>query len=84
MAIHSSIFVWEIPWTQEPSGLQSMGSKELHITESTVIAETGKGRLVSLLKVQIYHLQLNEDSGVSRARVTSNSLQFIGLEQIQA
>ena len=66
MAIHSSILVWEIPWTQEPSGLQSMGSKELDITESTVITETGKGRLVSLLKVQIYYLQLNEDSDVSK------------------
>ena len=26
MAIHSSILAWEIPWTEEPSGLQSMGS----------------------------------------------------------
>ena len=27
MATHSSILVWEIPWTEEPSGLQSMVSK---------------------------------------------------------
>ena len=25
MATHSSIFAWEIPWTEEPGGLQSMG-----------------------------------------------------------
>ena len=25
MATHSSILIWEIPWTEEPSGLQSMG-----------------------------------------------------------
>ena len=25
MATHSSIFAWEIPWTDEPGGLQSMG-----------------------------------------------------------
>ena len=25
MAIHSSIIVWEILWTEEPGGLQSMG-----------------------------------------------------------
>ena len=25
MATHSSILVWEIPWTEEPGGLQSMG-----------------------------------------------------------
>ena len=24
---HSSISVWEIPWTEEPGGLQSMGSQ---------------------------------------------------------
>ena len=28
MAIHSSILAWEIPWTEEPSGLQSMGSQK--------------------------------------------------------
>ena len=25
MATHSSILAWEIPWTEDPSGLQSMG-----------------------------------------------------------
>ena len=25
MATHFSILAWEIPWTEEPSGLQSMG-----------------------------------------------------------
>ena len=25
MATHSSILVWEIPWTEEPGGLQTMG-----------------------------------------------------------
>ena len=28
MATHSSILVWRIPWTEEPTGLQSMGHKE--------------------------------------------------------
>ena len=27
MATHSSIFAWKIPWTEEPGGLQSMGSQ---------------------------------------------------------
>ena len=26
-AIHSSILAWEIPWTEEPGGLQSMGQQ---------------------------------------------------------
>ena len=28
METHSSILAWEIPWTEEPDGLQSMGSHE--------------------------------------------------------
>ena len=26
MAVHSSILVWRIPWTEKPGGLQSVGS----------------------------------------------------------
>ena len=26
MATHSSFLAWEIPWAEEPGGLQSMGS----------------------------------------------------------
>ena len=28
IATHSSILVWEIPWTEEPGGLQTMGSQK--------------------------------------------------------
>ena len=27
IATHSSILAWTIPWTEEPGGLQSMGSQ---------------------------------------------------------
>ena len=27
MATHFSILAWEIPWTEKPGGLQSMGSQ---------------------------------------------------------
>ena len=29
MATHSSILAWRIPWTEEPDGLQSMGSQRV-------------------------------------------------------
>ena len=29
MATHSSIFAWKIPWTEEPGGLQSIGSQRV-------------------------------------------------------
>ena len=35
MAIHSSILAWRIPWTEEPSGLQSMGSQRVNMIEVT-------------------------------------------------
>ena len=33
MEIHSSILAWRIPWTEKPGGRQSMGRKELDMTE---------------------------------------------------
>ena len=32
MATHSRIPAWEIPWTEEPGRLQSLGSQELDMT----------------------------------------------------
>ena len=29
MATHSSILAWEIPWMEEPGGLQSLGSQRV-------------------------------------------------------
>ena len=29
IATHSSILAWRIPWTEEPGGLQSMGSQRI-------------------------------------------------------
>ena len=29
MATHSSILAWRIPWTEEPGGIQSMGSQRV-------------------------------------------------------
>ena len=32
MATHSSTLAWRIPWTEEPGGLQSMGSQSERLT----------------------------------------------------
>ena len=29
MATHSSVLAWNVPWTEEPGGLQSMGSQRV-------------------------------------------------------
>ena len=33
MSTHSTIVAWKIPWIEEPSGLQSMGSQRVDLTE---------------------------------------------------
>ena len=37
MATHSSIPVWRIPWTEEPDGLQFMGSQRVDTTEELTL-----------------------------------------------
>ena len=36
MATHSSILAWRIPWTEEPIGLESMGSQRVRLSLSLV------------------------------------------------
>ena len=40
MATHSSILAWRILWTEEPGGLQSIGSQRVNTTEATWHART--------------------------------------------
>ena len=35
MATHSSTLAWQIPWTEEPHGLQSMGSLGVGLSNFT-------------------------------------------------
>ena len=35
MATHSNILAWKIPWTEEPGGLQSMGSQRVRHDRAT-------------------------------------------------
>ena len=38
MATHSSILAWRIPWTEEPGGLQYMGSQLTQLSKLFYIA----------------------------------------------
>ena len=42
MATHSSILAWRIPWTEEPSGLQSMGLQRVRHDWATMHASPGQ------------------------------------------
>ena len=47
MAPHSSTLAWKIPWTEEPGGLQSMGSLRVGHDSATYfyfsLSRTGEG-----------------------------------------
>ena len=52
MATHSSILTWETPWTEEPGGLQSVGSQKslTQLSEQTTATQHSnslEGRLGS-------------------------------------
>ena len=46
MATHSSILAWTIPWTEEPSGLQSTGFQRVFL-----------GHVLSSLPLDYLHLE---------------------------
>ena len=41
MATHCSILAWEIPWTEESGGLQSMGSQKIRHNLATKQVSSG-------------------------------------------
>ena len=49
MATHSSILARRIPWTEEPGGLQSMGSHRVRHDRSNLVCTHGK--IKDLLKL---------------------------------
>ena len=49
MATHSSIPVWEILWTEEPGGLQSMASQRVRPT-----AQLSRGAYIYIKSGNIY------------------------------
>ena len=71
MAPHSSTLAWKIPWTEEPGGLQSMGSlrsgmiERLHFHFSLSCIGKGNGNLL-----QCSRLENPRDQGAWSAAVS--------------
>ena len=74
MATHSSVFAWRIPWTEEPGGLQSMGSQRLGhdwVTKhSTVLIKESSG-------VKRLEQQGCQDAYICRSPRWSSQLPFL-------
>jgi len=45
MATHSNILAWRIPWTEEPGGLQSMGSKRDGLKQLSPEGSRGRSKM---------------------------------------
>ena len=56
MATHSSTLAWRIQWTEEPGGVQSMGSQELDMTDFHSLASS---RIEQYLLFSIFSVMLN-------------------------
>ena len=51
MATHPSILAWEIPWTEEPGGLQFMGSQRVR---HDLMSKQQQQTQATLLKDSVY------------------------------
>ena len=62
MTTHPSILAWKIPWTEEPSGLHSIGSKESNMTENIHIHTHTLSLSLSLCykRIQLRKSQMEE------------------------
>ena len=47
MASHSSVLAWEIPWTEEPCELQSMGSQRFRHDRDETTSERSQSEKVT-------------------------------------
>ena len=54
MATHSSILAWKSPWTEEPGGLQSMGSHDWACVHEGGGRWVGSNKVVVLKKKSKY------------------------------
>ena len=60
MATHSSILAWRIPWTEEPGGLQSMGSQRVRrdLATKTTTASKQHTQPMNVYQLGLLNLQV--------------------------
>ena len=66
MATLSSILAWEIPWTEEPGGLQSLGSERVGHNSAT---KTHFKQLDSILGASLMAQQVKNLPAIQETRV---------------
>ena len=69
MATHSSILAWRIPWTEEPQGLQSMGSQRVGHDWATNTYIYGLGMVLGTLYPWYHWTPINPAKGLHQCPV---------------
>ena len=80
MATHSSFLAWRIPWTEEPGGLQSMGSQRvnrywvhMHVPSFSHVFEVTRWRSrIHFLCTKLYYLAKNAVAAYQFSSVTQS------------
>ena len=80
MATYSSILAWGISWTEEPGGLQSMGSQELDTTQQISTQQHTQCLAQVIPQLRLSNCHLNCESK-EQGWIFQNFLDFISLCQ---
>ena len=85
MATHSSIFAWEIPWIEEPGGLQSTGSQRVGYdlaTKHQHLENTGSHIYYETTTAHQYALACSRSSLCEHLCFTYISVQSINTKKV--
>ena len=81
MATHSSILAWEIPWTEEPGRLQSIGSQKSQTWQSnktiTTLLIYYEPLDQSLLKAKVWMWSMEAISFVLTVQLSLSTVKFL-------
>ena len=65
VATHSNILAWRIPWTEEPSRLQSMGSQsQTQLSDLAHVKKDERPMAQSLLPPSSYHIRPSQPAHI--------------------
>ena len=71
MATHSSILSWRIPWTEEPGGLQSMGSQQLDTAEWLTLSLFCCCCIIEMYYLRIIWYKTKQSKNINKIKCTT-------------
>ena len=81
MATHSSILAWEIPWTEDPGRLQSMGSQRVR-HDLVTKQPPQQNNFISLFSILVISVFLKLRESLQRIKEVQDIPAFMALKAI--